>query len=50
MKERYLLEEFEPQRVLRHFEDICSIPHVSGFETALGDHILALAKKKNYET
>ncbi len=23
---KYLTEKYEPQRVLRHFEDICSIP------------------------
>ena len=50
MKKQYLLENFEPQRVLKHFEDICGIPHVSGFETALGEHILGLAKAKGYDT
>lgn len=42
----YLLEAFAPQRVLRHFEDICCIPHNSGNESALGDHILALAARR----
>ena len=41
---KYLLEGFEPQRVLRHFEDLCAIPHGSGHEEALADHIAALAE------
>nr|MBQ4319043.1 aminoacyl-histidine dipeptidase [Clostridia bacterium] len=40
----YILTDFEPQNVLRHFEDICSIPHGSGNEKALSEHIMALAK------
>lgn len=43
MKTEYLLKNFEPQNVLRHFEDICSIPHGTGREAALRDHIAALA-------
>ena len=46
----YLLEDFAPQRVLRHFEDICAIPHGSGNELALGEHILALASHQKLET
>ena len=46
----YLLEDFAPQRVLRHFEDICAIPHGSGNELALGEHILALASRQKLET
>ncbi len=45
MAKSYLLDGFEPQNVLRHFEDICSIPHGTGFEGALGDHVIALAEK-----
>jgi len=45
MAERYLLDGFAPQNVLRHFEDICSIPHGTGHEAALRDHIAALAEK-----
>ena len=47
---KYLLEGFQPQRVLRHFEDLCAIPHGSGHEKALADHIALLAEKKGYET
>ena len=47
---KYLLEGFEPQRVLRHFEDLCAIPHGSGHEEALADHIAALAAKRGLET
>ena len=46
---KYLLEGFEPQRVLRHFEDLCAIPHGSGHEEALADHIVALAQKGGHE-
>ena len=46
---KYLLEGFEPQRVLRHFEDLCAIPHGSGHEQALADHIVALAQKGGHE-
>ena len=42
---QYLLDGFEPQNVLRHFEDICSIPHGSGHEAALRSHIAALADR-----
>lgn len=35
----------EPKRVLEHFEDICAIPHGSGNEAALGEHILMLARE-----
>lgn len=50
MMAKYLLEGFEPQRVLRHFEDLCAIPHGSGHEAALADHIVGLAARKGYET
>ena len=50
MMAKYLLEGFEPQRVLRHFEDLCAIPHGSYHEAALADHVAALAAKKGYET
>ena len=46
---KYLLEGFEPPRVLRHFEDLCAIPHGSGHEEALADHIVALAQKGGHE-
>ena len=46
---KYLTEAYEPQRVLRHFEDICRIPHGSGNEHILAEHIIALAKKHKLE-
>lgn len=46
---KYLTEAFEPQRVLKHFEDICRIPHGSCNEQALGDHIINIAKKHSLE-
>ena len=45
MKKKYLLEDFAPRNVLRHFEDICAIPHGTGHEAALRAHIAALADK-----
>ena len=41
----YVLEGFAPQNVLRHFEDICAIPHGTYHEAALGAHILSLAER-----
>ena len=46
---KYLTERYEPQRVLRYFEDICKIPHGSGNEHILAEHIIALAKKHKLE-
>ena len=42
-----LLKDFAPQRVLKHLEDLLAIPHGSGHEAALGDHILALARRRS---
>ncbi len=40
----YITENLEPKRVFKHFEDIARIPHGSGNEKAVSDHILAYAK------
>lgn len=45
----YITAFYEPQIVLKYFEDICSIPHCSGNEKVLGDYIISLAKKKLLE-
>lgn len=45
----YITQGFRPQRVLKHFEDICAIPHGSGNEWALSNHIIAMAQAKGYE-
>jgi dipeptidase D len=47
---KYLTESFEPKRVLRHFEDICRIPHGSYNEKNLAEHIISLAKENNLKT
>ncbi len=39
----YLTSGIYPEHVLRHFEDICRIPHPTYGEAALVDHIVALA-------
>lgn len=44
MEKRYLTEGLQPANVLRHFEDICAIPHGSGNEAALEAHIVAFAR------
>ncbi len=41
----YIINGREPHALYNHFEDICSIPHGSGNEGALADHICAQAKK-----
>lgn len=43
-----ILSGREPQSVLAHFEDICSIPHGFNCEAALGAHIAALAESLGY--
>lgn len=45
MRKTYLLKDFEPRTVLRHFEDICAIPHGTGHEAALRSHIAELASE-----
>lgn len=46
---KYITEGFEPQEVLRYFEDICRIPHCSGNEEELGQYIISLAEEKKLE-
>ena len=40
----YILEGIEPKAVLRHFEDICSIPHGSKNTKKISDHIKNFAE------
>jgi len=42
----YKLQNCEPFIVFKHFEDICRIPHGSGNEKALSDHILKISQDK----
>ncbi|MDO4418315.1 MAG: hypothetical protein Q4C02_08585, partial [Eubacteriales bacterium] len=44
-EKKYLLEGFEPQIVLRHFENIRSIPHGTGSKAALRSHIRASTER-----
>lgn len=46
---KYITANYEPQIVLKYFEDICRIPHCSGNEKVLGDFIISLAKKQLLE-
>lgn len=41
-----ILAGYEPASVLTFFEDICSIPHVSGDEKAIADYIEAFAEAR----
>ncbi len=41
-----VLSGYEPSSVLKYFEDICSIPHISYHEQALSDYCVAFAKKR----
>ncbi len=42
-----ILGGYEPAAVLRYFEDICAIPHVSGDERAIADYIEAFANARS---
>lgn len=44
---KYLIEGYEPSKLFRFFEDICSIPHGSGNEKGIADYIEAFAKERN---
>jgi dipeptidase D len=43
------INDLEPRLVFKHFADICSIPHPSGHEKALADHIEKFARSKGFE-
>ena len=48
MKDSYILQGREPFIVFQQFEDICSIPHGSGNERALREHIISIADEYGY--
>jgi len=41
-----ILSSYEPASVLKYFEDICHIPHISYHEQALSDYCVAFAKER----
>lgn len=41
-----VLSRYEPASVLRFFEDICNIPHISYHEKELSDYCVAFAKER----
>ena len=43
------ISHLEPQLVFKHFEGICGIPHPSGHERKLAEHILEFAASKGFE-
>jgi dipeptidase D len=43
------ISHLEPNLVFNHFESICSIPHPSGHERKLAEHIMAFAAAKGFE-
>ncbi|MBI5527240.1 MAG: aminoacyl-histidine dipeptidase [Deltaproteobacteria bacterium] len=46
----HLVNELEPKLLWGHFDAITQIPHPSGHEAKLREHIVALAKKKGLKT
>lgn len=50
MKNIYITQEFEPRCILKHFENICSIPHCSGNEAELAAYIESYAKERDLIT
>lgn len=44
----YLLEAFEPHHVLRHFENICAIPHPSKHEEGVRAYVRDFAEKHGH--
>lgn len=42
----YVTEGYEPQEVLKIFEDLCAIPHGSGNESGIADYIEKFAAKR----
>ena len=42
-------DKFEPKTVLKHFKNICEIPHISGHEQALCSYIKDFARKCGHE-
>ena len=43
------LENLQPAALWKHFQNICDIPHPSGQEAALREHLIAFAKKHELE-
>jgi dipeptidase D len=46
----HLVKELEPKLLWGHFDAITQIPHPSGHEAKLREHIVALARKKGLKT
>ena len=44
-----VLEQYEPQRVLFYFEEICSIPHGSGNMKQISQYVVGFAKEHGLE-
>ena len=44
--ENRVLDELEPRRVFRFFEDLCAIPHGSGNTKAISDYCAAFARER----
>ncbi|MBQ9115903.1 MAG: beta-Ala-His dipeptidase [Clostridia bacterium] len=45
----YLISGREPQAFFRFFEEICSIPHGSGNESAIADYLCSFAQSRSLE-
>lgn len=42
-----MLEQLEPHSVFHYFEEICSIPHGSGYTKQMSDYLKSFAKERN---
>lgn len=42
-----MLENLEPKKVFKYFEDICQIPHGSGNTKMISDYVVSIAKENN---
>jgi len=45
----YLVKGYQPEKLFNYFEDVCSIPHGSGNEKALVDHLCRFAEENGLE-
>jgi dipeptidase D len=44
-----VVENFEPKRLWKHFDEICKIPHCSKHEEKIRQYVIDFAKKNNLE-
>lgn len=47
---KYIINDREPKALFAYFEDICAIPHGSGNEGTIAEHLVGFAKKNGLES